>query len=229
MTNTLFIITARGGSKGLPKKNIKPLLGKPLIQYSIEQAREFVKDEWICLSSDDKNIIEVGTNLGLNVPFVRPKELATDEAGSFEVIKHAVNHYEQNGKKVEQIVLLQPTSPLRKAIHIKEALELYSEELDMVISVEESQGNPYFSLFEEDNDGFLKKSINSDFQRRQDAPTTYKSNGAVYVINPKSLNKFKSLAHFQKVKKYVMHKKYSFDIDDEIDWLICESILKSEI
>ena len=118
MNDTLFIITARGGSKGIPGKNIKPLNGKPLLYYSIDIARHFVKDNLICLSTDSDEIIKSANAYGLNVPFVRPNELSGDEAGTYEVLLHAIGHCESNGIKFSKVVLLQPTSPFRK----KEAL-----------------------------------------------------------------------------------------------------------
>ena len=105
----LIVIPARGGSKGIPHKNIKPLCGKPLIYYSIDAARTVAKDEDICVTTDDQDIIKCVENYGLKVPFVRPAELATDKSGSNEVILHVLEFYEAQGKKVDAIVLLQPT------------------------------------------------------------------------------------------------------------------------
>ena len=133
--NSLVIIPARGGSKGIPHKNIKLLAGKPLIEYTIDVARAIVPDENICVSTDDQKIIKVVENYGLKVPFVRPEELATDKAGTYEVLLHALKFYEDQGKHFDNVILLQNTSPFRNAEHVREALKLYSPEIDMVVSV----------------------------------------------------------------------------------------------
>ena len=139
---TLFLITARGGSKGLPDKNIRVLNGKPLIYYTIDAARMVASDEDICVSTDSEKIINVVENAGLNVPFVRPKELATDYAGHHGVILHALEFYKQIGKNYDNVMLLQPTSPLRKKDHLVEVLELFDDTVDMVASVCKSKVNP---------------------------------------------------------------------------------------
>jgi N-acylneuraminate cytidylyltransferase len=211
--NCLFVIPARGGSKGLPRKNILPLCGKQLICYSIDVARALTGDENICVSTDDAEIIDVVEKYGLKVPFTRPAELATDTASSQEVIIHAINYYKRElNRNYETICLLQPTSPLRKAEHVKEAFKLWDNNLDMVVSVKESKSNPYFNLFEEQADGFLKKSKEGNYTRRQDAPRIWEYNGAIYIINIQSI-KLKNISQFSKVRKFIMENKYSVDID----------------
>src|SRR5574344_397852 len=123
--NILTIIPARGGSKGIPHKNIKPLNGKPLIYYTIDCARAICNDEDICVSTDDAEIISVVEQYGLKVPFVRPAELASDTAGTYEVLLHALDFYEKQGRHYDVVLLLQNTSPFRSSLHVKEALELY--------------------------------------------------------------------------------------------------------
>ena len=170
LQDTLFIIPARGGSKGLPRKNILPLGGKPLICHSIDAARGLSDDRHICVSTDDAEIKKVVEDYGLPLPFVRPAELATDTAGSREVLLHALDFYQHTlGRSYTRICLLQPTSPLRKARHIEEAMQLWQDDLDMVVSVRESKANPYFNLFEEE-EGYLKKSKPGNYIRRQEAP-----------------------------------------------------------
>ncbi len=228
MDNLLIIIPARGGSKGIPKKNIKQLNGKPLIYYSIDVARGIATDENICVTTDDDEIIQCVQTYGLKVPFKRPKELATDCSGSNEVLIHALNFYEKKGKKVDCILLLQPTSPFREVQFLKEAMELYQPDIDMVVSVKESSVNPYYNCFEENENGFLSISKgNGTIERRQDAPKVYEFNGSIYVINPSSL-KNKGLSHFSKIKKYVMDDLHSIDIDTIFDWEIAELIIKKQ-
>lgn len=220
--NSLVIIPARGGSKGIPHKNIKPLAGKPLIEYTIDVARELVPDENICVSTDDQQIIKVVENYGLKVPFVRPAELATDKAGTYEVLLHAINFYEFHSRHFDNIILLQNTSPFRKAEHVREAMKLYNDDIDMVVSVKESGANPYYSLFEEDSNGFLHVSKgDGKITRRQDAPKVYEYNGAIYIINIESLKKMPLYAFPHRVK-YVMDEKSSLDLDTMDDWRIAE-------
>ncbi|MDD6581787.1 MAG: acylneuraminate cytidylyltransferase family protein [Bacteroidales bacterium] len=226
----LIIIPARGGSKGIPYKNIKLLNGKPLICYSIDIARQYTTDDNICVTTDDKEIISVVEQYGLKVPFVRPAELATDTAPSNDVLVHALNFYESQGRQVDVIILLQPTSPFRKVSFVKEAVELYNEELDMVVSVKETSANPYYNCFEEDKNGFLSisKSIGHPITRRQDAPKVWEYNGSIYVINPTSL-KDNGMQHFTRVKKYPMSELYSVDIDCPFDWKVAELLLNENM
>lgn len=225
----LVVIPARGGSKGIPHKNIKPLGGKPLIYYSIDIARQFTTDENICVTTDDAEIISVVEQHGLKVPFVRPAELATDTCGSSEVIQHAYQFFADKGIKYDAVVLLQPTSPFRKVEFIKEAVKLYDDSIDMVTSVRPAACNPYYDGFEEDKEGLLKISKgDGTIARRQEAPKVWQQNGSIYVINPKSLVE-KGMGGFTKIKKYAMPETYSVDLDTMLDWKMAELIIKEEI
>ena len=222
----LVIIPARGGSKGIPHKNIKPLNGKPLIHYTIDEAREIVGDEDICVSTDDPEIIKCVEDYGLKVPFVRPEELATDTAGTYEVLLHALNFYEKQGRHYDVVLLLQNTSPFRTAEHVKEALALYTPEVDMVVSVKECAANPYYCVFEENQDGYLHVCKgDGNIYRRQDAPKVYEYNGAIYIMNAEML-KTTHMHKMQKRVKYVMDEKSSFDLDTMNDWKIAELMAK---
>lgn len=225
--NFLFLITARGGSKGIPGKNIKPLAGKPLIHYSIDTARMLADDKDICVSTDDAMIKRVAEDHGLHVPFTRPAELATDTAGSYEVLLHALNYYESIGRSYNAIVLLQPTSPFRKASQVKEAMEQYDNSLDMVVSVKASKVSP-FSFYTENEEGYLQPMMPNNYTRRQDMPVAYEYNGAIYVINTASLRAM-PLSSFKKVKKYVMGEPESLDIDTNMDWYFAEFLVGSGI
>lgn len=222
----LFLIPARRGSKGIPKKNIKPLAGKPLILYSVETARQITDDSNICVSTDDPEIIEIVEKAGLKVPFIRPKELATDSTPTYDVILHALNFFEKNNKFYDAIVLLQPTSPFRRKEHIQNSISIYTPKLDLVVSVTETKSNPYYILYEEDTNGFLFKSKNGNFTRRQDCPKVYELNGSIYIFNTKSL-KEKSILEFKKIKKFLMDRIYSIDLDDELDWKFAEFLLQN--
>ena len=210
--NILVVIPARGGSKGLPGKNIKDLCGKPLIAYSIDVARAITSDENICVSTDDQKIIDAVENYGLHVPFVRPAEFATDTATTNDVLLHAVDFFEKKGKHFDRMLLLQPTSPLRKVDEVKEAMLLYSDEIDMVVSVTKSHAPAV--LCNDNEDGYVELVYNK------------KAEGAIYVINIEAL-KEKGLGGFTKRVKYVMSKESSVDIDDIYDFMLIESILKN--
>ena len=219
----LFVIPARGGSKGIPHKNIKPLNGKPLIFYSIDVARKLTTDDHICVSTDDDEIIEIVESYGLKVPFKRPDHLATDTATTNDVLLHAIDYYEGMGLFYDLLILLQPTSPLRNATHIREALNLYNDDLDMVVSVKKSQSLSV--LCKENEKGFLELCFNQYGARRQDLSPFYEYNGAIYIINVKRL-KEKGLSGFTKKKKYVMDEFSSIDIDIPLDWIITEEIIR---
>lgn len=223
---TLFLIPARGGSKGIPGKNIKKLGGKPLIEYSIDIARQFTTDDFICVSSDSVEIINVVENYGLKVPFKRPDVLANDISGSYEVILHAIEWYENHGIEFESVVLLQPTSPFRLKEHLGKALALYGSDIDMVSSVKKVKSNIYATFYRETENGLVEKAFSSEGKgfRRQDNEALYELNGSIYVMNVSSL-KVKSISEFKKIKKLVMEDVYSVDIDDPIDWEWCEFLL----
>ena len=226
---TLVVIPARGGSKGIPHKNIKLLIGKPLICYSIDVAREFTTDDNICVTTDDDEIIKVVEEYGLKVPFKRPDYLATDTCGSNEVIQHAYQFYADKGVRYDAILLLQPTSPFRKVEFLKEAVALYDDNIDMVTSVKLSSCNPYYDGFEEDADGLWKISKgDGTIERRQDAPSVWQQNGSIYVINPKSLME-KGMAYFTKIRKYAMSELYSVDIDNPFDWKVAELVINEKM
>lgn len=225
---TLFVIPARGGSKGIPHKNIKPLGGKPLIRYAIDCARHLANDEDICVTTDDSEIIKCVEDYGLKVPFVRPAYLATDTMGTYEVLLHAFDFYEKLERKYDTIVLLQPTSPFRTSEDVEGTMSLYNDKLDMVVSVKEAATNPYYNSFEEDVNGFLVISKgDGHYDRRQDAPKVWEYNGAVYVINPNSLKK-EPISAFKKIAKYEMDSLHSLDLDTLLDWKIAELLIKEQ-
>lgn len=225
MSSTLFLIPARAGSKGLPKKNIKQLGSKPLIGYTIEFAlQNALKDDIICISTNDIEVIEIAkNNYNLEVPFIRSEELSNDTASTFDVIIHALNYYKENGLTFEKILLLQPTSPYRIKEDFEKINDLYKKQsADMVVSVKKSKESPYFTLFEEDNMGKLKKIIsNSNYINRQECPPVYVYNGSMYLV---SVSKFlqKRNFNFENIIKYEMPESRSVDIDTQLDWIMAE-------
>lgn len=224
LTDTLFVITARGGSKGLPGKNIKDLCGKPLIAYSIDIARSFTDDENICVSTDSEDIKRVVEEYGLKVPFLRPDYLATDTATSNDVLVHAVSFFAEQGRQYKKLCLLQPTSPLRSVADVEGSMALYRDDIDMVVSVVKSHAPAV--LCNDDEDGFVQLVYNKNASGRQQLADMYEFNGAVYVINIQSLLD-KGMGKFTKRVKYVMSKENSVDIDDIYDFYQVESILKN--
>ena len=227
--NILVIIPARGGSKGIPHKNVKELNGKPLICYSIDAARQLATDENICVSTDDDVIIKVVEDYGLKVHFKRPAELATDCAGTNGVLLHALEFYEKQGRKYDVVVLLQPTSPFRETKSLKEAVALYTSDIDMVVSVKEAATNPYYNSFEEDAEGLLVISKgDGTIERRQDAPKVWEFNGSIYVINSTRLKEV-GLSKLNRIRKYVMDDLHSIDIDSMFDWYMAEKVISSHL
>ncbi|MCM1152139.1 MAG: acylneuraminate cytidylyltransferase family protein [Muribaculum sp.] len=228
----LYLIPARGGSKGIPGKNIKPFLGKPLIAYAIAQALDLADDPAdVCVSTDSPEIAEVAREWGANVPFLRPQSLALDSSGSHGVILHALDFMEKNGTRYDAVVLLQPTSPLRSADDIRRTISIFEENpgADMAVTVKEADANPYYNAFEADAHGFLHLSKdNGDVARRQDAPKVWQYNGAVYVINPRSVS-LSPLSRFKRVVPCVMDPHRSVDLDTPLDWIIAETIARCGI
>ena len=223
---SLYIIPARGGSKGIPRKNIKPLAGTPLIHYSIAVARALADDNHIIVTTDDEEIAQVARETGLPVPYMRPAHLATDTAGSREVILDAMDYADAMGIEYDNVVLLQPTSPLRTAEDVENALKLYSSQVDMVVSVVEANANPYYNCFETDvTTGYLHVSKgDGNITRRQDAPRVWEYNGAVYVINPQSLRAM-TIGEFTRKVPCEMPRERSIDLDTPMDWAIAEVVM----
>ncbi|WP_455962582.1 acylneuraminate cytidylyltransferase family protein [Bacteroides bouchesdurhonensis] len=221
--NILVLIPARGGSKGIPRKNIKILNNKPLIGYAIDVARQFVSDADICVSTDDDEIIKVVEEYGLKVPFKRPDELATDHSGSYGVMLHALEFFEKQGRHYDAMVLLQPTSPFRRTEDVAACIQQYEAGgFDMVVSVMEALTNPYYNCYLAKEDNCLKPLLDSaGIERRQDAPKAYEYNGACYVINTTML-KEKNLDEFERVGFVEMDRLHSIDLDTMLDWKLAE-------
>ena len=226
--NPLIIIPARGGSKGIPGKNIKPLLGQPLLAYTLAAARQVAPDERIILSTDSEEIRRVAESLSLAVPYMRPAELATDASGSREVILDVMDWADAQGIDYDCVVLLQPTSPLRTADDIRQCMDvydLYAPNIDMAVTVVEAASNPYYNCFEAGEDGFLHISKGDGLiTRRQDAPKVWEYNGAVYVIRPQAIREM-PLGAMPRRAASPMPRERSVDIDTEADWRVAEYLL----
>ena len=219
----LAIIPARGGSKRLPRKNILDLCGKPLISWSIEAALKSKYISKVVVSSDDEEILNISSNFGADI-IKRPYELANDTATTFDAIKHTINNLE----KYDYIVLLQPTSPLRNEKHIDEAIELLEEkQADAIVSVCEMDHSPLWSnTLPKDGNmrGFLREEILN--KRSQDLEKYYRLNGAIYICKTDKLLENKSFFLKDNIFAYIMDRKSSIDIDEEIDFLFAERVIE---
>ena len=223
----LYIIPARGGSKGIPRKNIKALAGRPLIAYTVDAARDAqsVTGGTILLSTDDAEIADTVRSLGLEVPYMRPAELATDTASSRDAMLHAMDWADVQGIPYDCVVLLQPTSPFRTADDILACIAALGPADDMAVTVSEAHDNPYYTIFETGADGTLHISKGDGmYTRRQDAPKAWVYNGAVYAIRPASLRAME-MGRFARRIPSPMPADRSVDIDNELDWLVAETLM----
>ena len=226
----LAIIPARGGSKGVPRKNIKNFCGKPLIAWTIEEALKCKYIDRVIVSTEDQEIAAVSKKYGAEVPFTRPEELAKDETPGIKPILHAIYWLSKNENYYSDFTCtLQCTSPFRKAIYIGEALEqLVTGENDSIISICESEVNPYWMKKIEKGRlrDFMENS--STYTRRQDLPTIYRLNGALYIGKTDLLIKNRSW-YTDNTTPYIMGRIDSIDIDDLVDFKIAEFLMKERI
>lgn len=225
--NITSIITARGGSKGIPRKNIKLLNGKPVIAYSIEAStsNNLIKNTFV--TTEDKEIAEISKKFNAEV-IKRPDELAQDNSTSVDVILHALDYLEDKNKLPDLFVLLQPTSPLRSSNDITNAIELFKEN--------ECRG--LVSVCAQNHGGMLNLSIDKGYLnhisdknhfelRRQDLPQLYYPNGAIYITTPESMRKSKTFFP-EKTIPYIMPQERSVDLDSEFDFKFAEFLLNYE-
>lgn len=223
----LGLIPARGGSKGIPGKNIKELQGKPLIAYTIASAKEARSLSQLFLSSDDELIIEVAKAEGLEVPFKRPQELSTDDTPSIEVIQHALKFFINKGVNFDAVCLLQPTTPFRRAGLIDEAVQKLEEgDFDSVISVREipAEYNPHWAFEEKDGKLKIATGESTPIPRRQELPKAYHRDGGVYVTKSKVILGGSLLG--ENIGFVDTSKDPYVNIDTPEDWKKAENILK---
>lgn len=223
--SVLAIIPARGGSKGVPGKNIRNLAGKPLIAWTIEEAKKSKYIDRLILSSENEEIIKVAKEYGCEVPFVRPAELARDETPGSDPVIHAINTIPE---KYDYVVLLQPTSPLRTVVDIDGCIEHCVEKnVPACVSVTEAQQSPYWMYIVNKQmkmQPFLEYP--GEINRRQDLPQVYVLNGAVYVAEYEFLKEHKSFVTLETLA-YLMPTERSIDIDSELDFSYCEWLISS--
>jgi len=210
---TIATICARGGSKGLPGKNIRMFVGRPLIAHTIAHALGCADIDGVYVSTDDARIADVARSAGATVPYLRPAELATDQAGKLPVIEHMVGHLESQGERIARVVDLQPTSPLRETADIAAAIRARPD-AQLVVSVAETHDNPYFNLVEQAGNGWVRLSKGDGAARRQDLPRVYALNGSIYAWQRGALSH--AAAHGMwsvTVAPFVMPRWKSVDID----------------
>ncbi len=221
------MIPARGGSKGLPGKNIRPLLGKPLIVWTIESAKESKFIDQICVSTDSPEIAAVAESAGVKVPFLRPAELAGDKSTSFEAAKHAIDFYRNLGQEFEYIVLLEPTSPIRKETDVDEMLEKLnnsSPNFDSIVSIGATNLNTSL-LLEIVDKTQIEFSAVTKVSRRQDETPRYYPFGVAYISKIEVLLDEKTF--YPKRQTYFMiDRSQCYEIDDIFDFICVEQILK---
>jgi CMP-N,N'-diacetyllegionaminic acid synthase len=224
------IIPARGGSKGIPQKPIALCAGRPLLAYTCDAALGSRKLKETIVSTDDPDIARAAQSCGIETPFLRPSEISSDETPMIAVLRHALGWLEQHGRAVTALVLLQPTSPLRRAEHIDGAIEIFlSRGAGTVVSVVEvpHQYNPLSVL--KMTDGIVRPYLDSGplILRRQDKPLVYARNGpAIIVIEPRAIRA--GLLYPEKTYGYCMDKRSSLDIDSREDLLEAERLLLNE-
>ena len=223
----LAVIPARGGSKRLPKKNIRFLHNKPLIAWTIEAAggSHYVDD--IIISTDDDEIIDIARALDIQIPFKRPEELATDDATSIDVVLHTLDFLATKNQHYDYIILLQPTSPMRNSEDIDEGIRyFFDRKADSVIGVCEAEHNPIWSNTLPKNnsmDNFLPSRYNN--MRSQELPIYYRINGAFYMTNTAVLKQYHSFFVPSNIYAFVMSQEHSVDIDTELDFIIASSLI----
>jgi len=227
--NIVATICARGGSKGVPRKNIRPLCGKPLIVHTIETAQKCRLINRIIVSTDDPEIAETARKAGAEVPFMRPEELAQDDTAKLPVIKHVIQFLESQGYRPDIVVDLDPTSPLRTDKDIEACIRMVmAGEADNVFSVTKASKSPYFNMVEIiDGKVRLVKQLDRPAKRRQDAPEVYDMNASIYVWKRDALMNNETI-YLENTRIYLM-PKWAIDIDDETDFEFVEYMLSRRI
>ena len=226
----LALIPARGNSKGLPGKNIRLLLGKPLISWSIQQALGSRYIDKVVVSTDSTKVASIARRYGAEVPFMRPKKLALDNAKSIDVVLHAINFYELQGYVFDIVVLLEPTSPSREISDINKAIEILvaNQKAESIVSVAKLEcAHPAFLV--KLKKGFFSPYLNKAFKvsRRQELDDLYFFEGSLYIAYSKSLKNKKTFYH-NRTLGYIVPKWKSFEMDDYTDFIIIEAILKAK-
>jgi len=225
MKKVFAFVFARGGSKGLPRKNVLPFGGKPLIAHSIDVAKQVKGVERIFVSTDDDEIKRIAKEFGAEV-IDRPEELASDKAPELEAWRHAITYLKEKGEHFDIFLSLPATSPLRHQSDISACMEALDNETDVVITVTPAARSPYFNMVSRDLEGYSSILIPSNtYARRQDAPQVYDMTTVAYVIRPDFFIEYDALFE-GRVKSVVIPKERAIDIDDMYDFKFAEVILQ---
>lgn len=222
---TIVTICARSGSIGIPGKNIKPLLGKPLIGHTIEQALTLREADHVLVSTDSEEIAAIARTHGAETPFLRPASLATATTGKLDVIAHLVDWAETHLGPIGRIIDLDPTSPLRSIGDIRDCLALLDAETDVVITACEAEKNPYFNMIEYQPDGNVRlvKQTKNRYLSRQSAPKVFSMNASIYVWWRHTLS---AGLWNGRTKLHVMPRERSVDIDEPVDFMVVEALMR---
>ena len=227
---TIAIIPARSGSKGLPGKNIKLLLGKPLICWAIESALSSENIDLVLVSTDSEEIADISLNCGAEVPFIRPFNLASDEATTFSVVEHAIKFYSEEKKiNFDLVALLEPTSPIRQDGDIDNMINILSasyDEKDAIVSLGEVPTHPsLLKIIDKDNSVIPYEISDSNNSRRQDLKKVYFPYGVGYISKIKVLLEEKTF-YPKRTLGYVIGRHQNYEVDDIYDFICIEEILK---
>lgn len=223
------IIPAREGSKRLPGKNIKLLCGKPLIAWTIEAAITSNLFDIVLVTTDSDEIASIARAAGASVPFIRPTALSTDTASTNDVIRHAVEWIEKHLNKVSRITLLQPTSPLRTAENIMQAMRMYdTKQASAIVSVCQMEHPIQFCNTLPDNLSMVNFIKPSNNKRSQELESYWRLNGAIYIFDRKSVSNIANI-YQEKTFAYIMKRENSVDIDNEFDFILAEIILSRRV
>ncbi len=225
-------IFARGGSKGIPGKNIRKLCGKPLLTYAIETAKACPSINRVIVSTDDEEIAHVARMSGAEVPFMRPKELAQDNTPERLAWRHALAELtkEENSPKIDCLVSLPTTSPLRAVEDVENCIKkLIETDADAVITIQETDRNPYFNMVVLDDEGVAHLAVknNLGITRRQDAPHIFDMTTVAYALRPEFILKSDSMFD-GKVVAVKVPRERAVDIDDELDFRLAEILMEKK-
>ena len=222
---TLGVITARSGSKGIRDKNIRNLDGKPLIAYTIESARNSIYIDEVMVSTDSENYADISRKFGASVPFLRSEKNSTDTAKSVDVLLEVLDEYKKVGQEFDNVVLLQPTSPLRTYKSINSAFEMMKEKnADSIVSVCECEYNPLLSIALPTDLNFFNLIKSDNLLRRQELSKFYRLNGAIYISKVSILREIQSF-YGKYSYAFIMEQKESIDIDSELDFEYVEFLI----
>jgi N-acylneuraminate cytidylyltransferase len=227
----IILICARGGSKGLPGKNIKPLNGIPLIGWSINIAKQIKRASRIIVSTDSEEIAKVALEYGAEVPFIRPKELAQDDSSEWLVWRHALDYLAENGSDtIDGLVILPTTAPLRSITDIDKCLDEFEKgEVDVVITVTNAHRSPYFNMVVNNEEGYSSLAISPNIRivRRQDTPVLFDMTTVAYVTRPKFISEKDGIFE-GRVRSILVPPERAVDIDTLLDFKIAECLIKNQ-